>query len=274
MIVQVASDGKSAFIISQQDHASVSGVFASLFGNDVFERLDPEEAMVYVAAHHDDGWEEIDQKASYDPRTGFIYHLTQTPMALLLDSGNKSPNANEAHHPYSGIISSMHTYGLYHGRYGLSDKVYIDMIGDEWVDKVKNMLSVELERQARLKNQFKEMGQESLVKEENLFRNYKLLQFFDTLALYIQTVAPDQMTDSQFLNVPQSKQTDSVITATFMAPNLIELNPWPFKGDHFEVSTRGRVMKKAEAGKSAEAVRSEYLNSPASEQIYQFQRGG
>ena len=256
MIVQVAPDGNSAFIIRQQDHAAVSGIFATNFGNADFAPLNPKEAMEYLAAHHDDGWESIDANPEFDSRTGFVFHLTQTPTNLLVESGNKSPDANEAFHPYSGLISSMHTYGLYHGRYGLSDKIYIDMISAEWKDSVQVMLAAELARQARLKAN---CG----ASDAELFYNYKLLQFFDTLALYIQTTAT--ASESQFLHVPQAMGQDVTIRA-FPNGNEIRLDPYPFAVDSLEVATVGRIVPKSD---SAEA----YHAASTSEQRYTFVRG-
>lgn len=256
MIVQVAPDGNSAFIIRQQDHAAVSGIFAANFGNSDFTPLNPKDAMIYVAAHHDDGWAAIDANPQFDSRTGFVFHLTQTPTQLLVESGNKSPDANEAFHPYSGLISSMHTYGLYHGRYGLSDKIYIDMISPEWKEAVQTMLAGELSRQSRLK-----LACES--NDTELFHNYKLLQFFDTLALYIQTTAT--LLESQFLHVPQAIGQDVTIRA-IPNGNVIQLDPYPFAVDLLEVVTLGRIVPKSD---SAEA----YHAAPGSEQVYTFVRG-
>jgi hypothetical protein len=256
MIVQTAPDGNSAFIIRQQDHAAVSGIFAANFGNADFAPLNPKEAMEFLAAHHDDGWESIDANPQFDSRSGFVYHLTQTPTQLLVESGNKSPDANEAFHPYSGLISSMHTYGLYHGRYGLSDKIYIDMINPEWKEAVHVMLAAELARQARLKAVCN-------VSDAELFHNYKLLQFFDTLALYIQTTAT--LNESQFLHVPQALGQDVRIRA-IPNGNEIRLDPYPFAVDSLEVATIGRIVEKSDSAAA-------YHSAPMSEQVYTFVRG-
>src|SRR5690606_7625337 len=136
-----------------------------------------------------------------------------------------------------GIISSMHTYGLYHGRYGLSDKIYIDMINPEWKEAVQTMLAHELARQARLKEICAKMG--LATDDAALFHNYKLLQFFDTLALYIQTLPSDKLGETTCLHVPQAVGQDVKIHAT-PNNNVIQLNPYPFALDSLEVATVGR----------------------------------
>jgi len=268
MIVQLATDKQSAFVIRQQDHAAVSGVFAEHFGNDEFAALNPRDAMIHVAAHHDDGWESIDGNPELDTNTGYVYHLTKTAMNLLLVSSNKSPEANESYDLYSGIISSMHTYGLFHGRYGLSDKIFIDMVSDEWRDKVKAMLDVELKRQERIKA---ELAGSDLIQQETLFHNYKLLQFFDTLALYIQTVCPQEVGDSQFLHVPRAIGDDVTVTAKHNGEQVITLSPWVFDVDSFEVSTKGRIMTPIPA-EDADKLPEIFENTPIESQTYTFQK--
>ena len=269
MIVQLAEDKQSAFVIRQQDHAEVSGVFAEHFGNDVFQSLHPETPVIHVTRHHDDGWEAIDNNPRLDPDTDYPYHLTQTPMELLLATGNASPDANESFHPYSGILSSMHTYGLYHGRYGLSDKIFIDMVSDDWRQSLQSMLSIELDRQERLKEDLREQGQEDIVTEQVLFQNYKLLQFFDTLALYIQTIAPEQVGESEFLNVPKNTSADVSVIARCISIGVVTLDPWVFGIDEFTVHTKGRVMTPVP---DQDALNQAFQPTPVITQTYTFRR--
>lgn len=268
MIVQTSLDGQSAFVITQQDHADVSGIFAEHFGNETFEIPSPREEMIYVARHHDDGWQAVDSAPEWDSRTGFVYHLTQTPLPYLVKTSEGSPSLNEAHHPYCGIMSSMHTYGLFNGRYGLSDKVYIDMIGDEFRPQVQAMLDAELTRQERLKTEIHDTHD---VSESALFHNYKLLQFFDTLALYVQTVCAENLTESTFIRVPMSQGNDIDITATPQGDNVITLSPYPFDVYELTVSTKGRMMSIAPDG--IDNMQSLFDETPIATQTFTFQRG-
>ena len=70
MIVQTASEGKPNFVIIQTDHAHMCGQIASAFGNDDFAAPDPLTPMVYVAAHHDEGWAAVDERVEMDADTG------------------------------------------------------------------------------------------------------------------------------------------------------------------------------------------------------------
>lgn len=250
MIVQTAIPGQPHLVIRQADHARMSGQFAAHFGNERFAGLDPHAEMIYVAAHHDEGWVDIDARAAPDPRTGLPQHLTQTRLVDLIATGPASPTFNERHHPYCGILSSMHTWGLYHGRYGLSDKIFIDTVTDEFKPLAKTMLDSELARQNRLIQWLvQDPAWAARVVRDALFRNYKLLQFFDTLALYFHLTHAAARGESSFRNVPMSADADAVITArpVSLADGTYAVDPFPFNAP-FEAHYDARPLSPAPPG--------------------------
>jgi len=243
MIIQTALPHQPHRVISQTDHAVMSGQFAEAFGNEDFAGLSLVDPLVYVAAHHDDGWTAVDARAEQDPNTGLPYHLTQTPLPYLVETSAASPAANEAYHPYSGLLSSMHSYGLFHGRYGLSDKIFIDLIPAEYKTAVQTMLDGELARQERLKARLaQDKATAVLIQEDVLFHNYKLLQFFDTLALYFHMTHAEARAESHFANVPRATGDDVSITITPVRNNSYRLTPYPFVENKRAFSYNGRFL--------------------------------
>ncbi|MCP5100685.1 MAG: DUF3891 family protein [Chloroflexi bacterium] len=243
MIVQTASGNNPNLLIRQTDHAVMSGQFAAAFGNEQFAPLQPAEFVIYVATHHDDGWKPIDGRFEQDPNTGYPYHLTQTPLPYLIQTSAGSPAANEQHHAYCGILSSMHTYGLFNGRYGLSDKIFINLVPDEHKAAIQAMLADELARQKRLLVQLTQDEETAVwVTEEMLFHNYKLLQFFDTLALYFHMTHPNARAKSQFLNVPRALGEDVTIEIEHVRNNRYRLSPYPFRNPEMTFSYQGQLI--------------------------------
>ena len=236
----------------------MSGQIAAAFGNEDFASPSPYEPMVYVAAHHDEGWQPIDARAEMDEQTGLPYHLTQTPLPYLLQTSVGSPEFNAAHHPYSGIMSSMHTYGLFNGRYGLSDKIFIDLVPSEHKASVQNMLDTELIRQAQLTEQLSADPETAVyATSEALFHNYKLLQFFDTLALYFHMSHEAARGESHFLNVPRAVGDDVTLTVKPVKPGTYHLSPYPFQEDNLALSYRGRWMRPQPIGTDLKALMNE-----------------
>jgi len=243
MIVQTAAPGHPHFVIEQPDHAATCGQFAAAFGNDAFAPPVPRELVLFTVTHHDEGWVPVDALAEASPTTGLPHHLTQTPLPYLLRTGKGSPDFNEAHHPFCGLLSSMHTVGLFNGRYGLSDFIFIDRVPAEYKPAADALLAAEMARQERLKAVLRtDANTAPWVEDEALFANYKRLQFFDTLGLYFQLTHAEARREARFLHVPDGRGTDHTITITPRPDGTYALSPWCFAGDSLEVFTLGRYL--------------------------------
>ena len=252
MIVQTAPDGAPRFVIKMAEHTALSDRLAGAFGNRNFEAVtDP--ATRFIIANHDAGWADLDNEYRIDPATGYPYNLTETPFELIMGTSSGSPDINEAHDPFSGLLSSMHSWGLYNGRYGLSDIVLLDKVAEQNVPAAEKMLAHEEARQHRLKAALGVAPEtRDKVSEDRLMQAYKQLQFFDTLALYFNRVHEGAREQAVFPHVPMSATADADITVTPVAEGEYRVSPWPFEGDRLEVAFEGRYMKPDAAAKPAD----------------------
>ena len=158
MMTQTAPEGEPHFVNTMLAHTQMCGQMARAFGNDRFERPQPFDEVIYVVENHDRGWDHYDANPGIDPATRLPYIMVRTPTPDLVKTNRGSPDFNEQHHGYCGLLSSMHTVGLYNGRYGLSSFVArtqsttsID-VAKEHRGLIDEMLAHEEERQARLKS--------------------------------------------------------------------------------------------------------------------------
>ena len=120
MMVQSAPRGQPRFICTMRAHNAMCGQLVRAFGNDDFERCEPHEEMIYVVSHHDYGWDAADAKPEHNPDSGFPRGLGNGAVPGIIGTGPLSVAVNESHHLYCGLLSSMHIWGLYNARYGLS----------------------------------------------------------------------------------------------------------------------------------------------------------
>ena len=245
MILQSApEDGGAQFVVKQTDHGALCGQFASAIGNDRFKPPVPWDKVVYAIRCHDNGWLETDEAPSLDPATRLPYNVLAAPPSVLFRTSQKSPNYNEKHHPYCGLISSMHSWGLYNGRYGLSDKILVDFIDDEYQDEMQAMLDGELTRQNRIKSELATDPETAeWIQEDRLFANYKLLQFCDTLALYFNLTPEGARAETTFPNVPVDVGEDVSVTIRPLGDSTYSLSPYPFREDGFEAYLEGRYLE-------------------------------
>ena len=255
MIVQSAPEGKPRFVIRMSEHTALCGQFGRAFGNDEFESVEPLEEMLHVISHHDDGWKPIDDSPGLDPKTRFPYHLIQTPFEKISTTTKRSPDVNGEHHPFCELMSSMHCYGLYKGRYGLSDTVTLNFLADENRAKVESLLDAEEQRQEKLKTRLREdPATAAWVEEGKLFQSYKQLQLFDTLALYFNLNCDAERGEQEFPHVPYNVEDDVTIKIKPLGGGKYALSPYPFAEDSMEFSFEGRWMGRVADGEDVKEV--------------------
>jgi hypothetical protein len=269
VIVQTAAaPGDPQFVIRQLDHTSFAGRLAERFGNDTFERFEPWDVYVDLVHHHDQGWDELDQRFLQDPKTGLPYHLVATPLPELVATGARSPDFNQARHPFAGVLSSMHTYGLYNGRYGLSDVLFVNMIPEELRPRVDAMLAGELARQDRLRSALRsDPATAGLADDGLLLRAYKLLQLFDTLALWCQCEHPSRRAEQSFPNVPMRADADETIVVTPLDESTARATPFPFDEEGVVFATEGRWIAAQPEGTDMAAA---FASAPPASQAIRF----
>jgi len=268
MIIQTAPAGAPHLAITMDEHTALAGQSARAFGNAQFEPVEPRELMLYVISQHDKGWAEFDAAPKIDPRTGLPYNLVDTPAEDITRTSAASPDFHEKHHPYAALISSMHSWGLYNGRYGTSDKVLIDTIPAAERHLAERMLEGELKRQARLKAELvKNPKTAGWIEDGHLFQNYRQLQFFDTLALYFNREHEEARKPATFPRVPKSAEEDANISVRPVKPGVYEVSPYPFEEDEAKFSFCGRYVKPAQGD-----VASQLRSAPKSWQRFTFIR--
>ena len=247
MIVQPAAqpDGK-AFVIQQNGHTAFSGQLARHFGNEQFQPLEPAELVVPLVEWHDEGWTELDDRFLVDPETNLPYSLTRTPLAEALPTSERSPTLAEARHPFIGLLSSMHSVGLFNGRFGLlEDQSLLVKLPPEVKAPVEAVIESETARQERLRAQLQaDPSTAHLADEALIWRTYRALEFFDIFSLYIQCEHPSRQQETQIPHVPvdDDPEHDVTITVTPLGENRFRLAPYPFDDDPFEPATPGRYL--------------------------------
>lgn len=244
MIVQSGQNQGTHFVMTMAEHTALAGQFAAHFGNNAFEAVEPRELMLYVVSNHDAGWRDLDAETNRDPEYGLPYHLVQTPLDWILETSSASPDFNAAHHPFCELISSMHSWGLYNGRYGLSDKVLLDMIPEANRPAVDTMLAHEKNRQDSLREKLsRDPETAGWVEPDKLFQSYKQLQFFDTLALYFNCTQAEDREATSFEHVPLNREQDSSVSITPLGENRYRLSPYPFNVTELVFQFSGRYLQ-------------------------------
>ena len=187
-----------------------------------------------------------------DPATKSLpYNLVDTPPEFITTTSRLSPDFNQRQHPYCGLISSMHSWGLYNGRYRVLLKLGpLDKIAAKDRPLADKMLNGELERQKRLKTELANDPEARVwLDERKIFQNYKALQFIDTLALYFNRIHPSERVQQPFENVPLSREQDVTVRIRPTGANTYLLSPFPFGANGAEFACCGRRVTPADGNR-------------------------
>jgi hypothetical protein len=274
MMCQTAPEGEPHFISSMDDHMNLCGQMVRAFGNDRFRAPDPRDEVVYVIENHDRGWAQYDANPGLDPDTRLPYLMSQTPSPDALITNKGSPDFNEAHHPYCGLLSSMHTCGIYNGRYGFSQfKVPLRKpppAGDTTTKaNVSAMLDGESRRQSRLKSVLASDSRTAgWIDDKKLFKNFKQLQFFDTLSLYFHLRGAAERTTEVFIHVPVSAEEDASVTVRKLSDATYSLDPFPFARDGLRIVCGGWYFHRYPEGADPARLGQALWATPRDEQTF------
>jgi hypothetical protein len=241
MIVQHVPKGETPVIIRNVDHAVTAGQLARAFGNGAFIVPEPVELLLFVAENHEEGWRPYDDNPIRNPQTGMPYMLASSPQWMLIEKSMTSPDYNERHHPWCGLLSSMHNYGLYNNRYGINDKINIGSRPAEYRASIRAMECYEVARQERLKELLRcDQKTRPWVEQEHLFASYALLEFFDTLALFFQATHSDLREAAKFVNIPARAGENVTLTVMPAGTHTARVTPYPFYADPLMLTCRVR----------------------------------
>lgn len=243
MIVQSAPAQSPRLVIAMAQHTALAGKFARAFGNSDFAAIAPRDEMLFATDHHDYGWMALDAEPARNPQTGLPWHLTDTPHDLSVQTLGPAIPMNEAHHPYCALLVAMHLWGIYNGRYGLSDQVLLDGIAPQYRPSFDEKMAQLQAHQDRLKRSLASQSETAAwVEDEHLFQNYKQLQFFDLLALYFNCTHPADRQSQEFRHVPKSATEAVTVRVVPAGGDRYVFEPFPFQRSSVTVSFEGRYL--------------------------------
>jgi Protein of unknown function (DUF3891) len=257
--VLISRRGSELWLVTQPDHATLSGELAEAWGNERFAALDPHESVVIAAAHHDDGWYPLDTVPTYNEEERRPAHLLEVPLTTTVPNYGPGVESVYERDTYAGVLSTMHWSGLYSARWGVQAGAPVDH---------PIAISVVEEQERRWTAAARELwafdGLRSAF-EAKLWRNYELLQNFDLLSLALCLVDLSVPTDASAEPVPVPVTLKPVdqppgarivpkvptghgdehvdIRLEVVADGVVEVDPYPFSSPTFKIELPARVME-------------------------------
>jgi hypothetical protein len=218
MIVRYESDG-TIVMITQNDHAQLSGLFAAHWGNEEFEKPRPYGSMVRAAMFHDRGWIRYETGPQLNPQTGKTPNYREVPtdpaQLAAFEWAGEWLSAIDA---YAGLMIAKHRTGLWQGRYGVIKHPPAIQRG-----KLSPDIEAFIARsEVRQKNAAEKLDPDALA------INYNLLQVWDLMSLYVcstERLKPDHIEPAP---TSYCGRGSVAMTLTPLAERTIALDPYPF----------------------------------------------
>jgi hypothetical protein len=264
-------------LITHPDHGRVAGELCRRWGNDRFEPPAHRDALLIAAAHHDDGWYELDGRPSFNSDQGRPAHFLELPLEVTVPPYGRGVDGVYARDAHAGALVSMHWGGLYHTRWGLHGG-----------NPVPHPLAVEVvaeqdhRRAAALRDAWGGRGLRSEFERQTWYA-YELLQAFDlmSLALGLIDLSLPNASDVEPAPVPSTlarveqpagpRSIPAVPVAPggpyvelamrITAPGLVAVDPYPFGEAGFELELPARRVEDRRYESADEAARA-YHDAP------------
>jgi hypothetical protein len=182
-------------LIRQTDHAALAGVFAAHWGRDPFVRPQLDQSLAIAAVHHDDGWRSWEEHPRVNPATHRPYQFTDLPIAEHQAFYRTGIEVVARSDLYAGLLVNLHLAGLYRRRFDTERYSPLKVRTPEEDRVLRQILEGLTEREQDFHRCLTDAGVPAeLCQGPRLWANYKLLQIFDRLSLYLCVSEPKDFT--------------------------------------------------------------------------------
>jgi Protein of unknown function (DUF3891) len=247
--------------VTQYDHGAAAGELAARWGNERFAPVAPRfaEALVIAAAHHDDGWRELDDLPLWNEEEGRPAHFVEVPRERTIPAYGRGVDSVYERDALAGALVGAHWTGLFSARWGLQSA------GGPASNPLAQQVVAEQER--RRQDVLREVwGFEGLRSEfeATAWHAYEVLQALDLISLALSLVDPGEASVAEAEPVPltatlapveqprAARVLSSVPTAPLgphldlvfavTAPGTAAIGPWPFAAERIELRLPSRRL--------------------------------
>lgn len=261
MLVTKRGDGFT--FVTQYEHGALAGELAERWGNECFAAPATlfAEALTVAAAHHDDGWRELDDRPAHNADAGRPAHFLELPLTTTAPPYGRGVDSVYGRDPLAGALVGMHWTGLYSGRWGLQSG------GGPVPHPIAEEVVAEQERrrQETLREVWAFAGLRSEF-EANAWHAYEVLQALDVISLALSLIDPtvasetdtepplltatlfpvEQLPGARLLPTVPTKPLGEHLDLLFSVPEpgVATIGPWPFAGDGFAIELPARRIER------------------------------
>jgi len=235
--------GEHLLVIRQTDHAYLAGFFAKEWGNDQFEKPEPNASFCLAVSEHDNGWADWELRPEIDPQThlpfSFMSIPTETHIALYQRGIERLVKADH----YAGLLAAMHASELYDKARATMPGYSAKYVKSHEAQLVGDFVQQLRLQQLRLKVDLRANPETKAFAEQSLIRaNAARLEVLDRLSLHF-CMNPGQ--DALLDGVPANDRGgDADIELQSEEPGVVAVAPYPFRREPLVFSVMARRVPK------------------------------
>jgi hypothetical protein len=244
------------YLVTQHDHAQLSGVLASHFDSCFFEKDTQYDALLLAVHEHDRSWIPLDDTPIWNDKSGVPFSFRDYPLLPKLLAYKHGIDETEQMNPYAGLLCSLHYSSFFTGT---ADPACLVFCAEEAL------------RQTRIKLH---LSSDELA---NILKHLQLLQLCDELSLYVCLNDPGIEKTNEFLGYREGFKRSEMfardrerITASWVSRDEIVLTPFPFE-EAFPAQLRLKRVTKEDVKRLG--IESAYKSAEWIEQRLYYGRG-
>ena len=246
------TDNDRFVLITQMEHARLSGVLAEHFGNERWKPPDPLPDVIRAVAMHDAGWHLHDAAPTLNSRK-IPRDVFEGPVSMMVRLWSASVERAAEESPYVQLLISLHVLGL-------SAYAACRPRSRRELFELNRFQHNECERQVELR---RKLGlsidiplylglavARGIEAEERLRRNHCIMQLMDRLSLAMCcTDVPSSAVEGL---VPAAGQDPQTLSISRTAPTVTVVDPWPFREDSLTLPVQYRAVPATPFASAAE----------------------
>ena len=261
--------GDSFFLVTQDDHAQLSGTLAARVGNARFAIPSPYDDVVRGISMHDSGWPLHDDSPTLDEQ-GLPLHVFESPVEVSTMVWSESVHRAAQAGDYCGLLVSLHVLALS----SIAQSHYMSpqrrLSHARQVFELNKFQQNQIEAQEGFRNrlhmrtdlplQHGLAPRGSSPAEDLLLCNYNLLKAMDRVSLALLCSEPLFETIEGVYPQPGAEPID--LRLRNLGEWTLRIDPWPFDQPNIEVQVPYRQLP-AKPHQNVEEFRTMYARSPA-----------
>jgi hypothetical protein len=230
-------------VIRQTDHAFLAGFFAREWGNERFQRPQPNGSFCLAVAEHDNGWTDWELQPALDPKTHLPFSFMSVPTAQHIAIYQKGIERLVKVDHYAGLLACAHTSALYDRARATMPGFSAKYVRAEETHLTNDFVQQLRLQQLRLKVDLRaNVATKPFLEDRLVNANVGLLEVLDRLSLYFCLNA-QQDTTIEAVPVNDSGE-EADLYLHFEGAGVTAIASYPFRREPLAFSIMARRIPK------------------------------